>query len=298
MSEPTQVDKQLVRRSFDKAAPTYDAHAVLQREIGQRMLERLGYIKYQPLRILDVGAGTGQGTRGLRAQYPQAQVLALDLAEAMLKIACPQPSLWQKLRHHAALAVPVCGDMDALPFKAASMDMIWSSLALQWSNDLTHNFAEFHRVLSPGGLLMFSTFGPDTLKELRAAFSTVDGYQHVNKFIDMHDIGDWLMQAGFAAPVMDMEFITLTYADVRAMMHELKAIGAHNVTAGRNPGLTGRAQWRRLEAAMELFRQHGRLPLTWEVIYGHAWRNTTQPRHTDTVQPITWHRHDMASNER
>ncbi len=285
----TDVDKRLVRRSFDRAAHSYEAHAALQREVGGRMLERLDYIRHQPLRILDAGAGTGEGVRGLRARYPQAQIVALDLAEAMLKLACPQPSLWQKLRRVGGLPVPVCGDIDALPFKSGSMDMVWSSLALQWCNDLPHSFAEFRRVLAPGGLLMFATFGPDTLKELRAAFTEVDGYQHVNRFVDMHDIGDWLMQGGFSAPVMDMEFITLTYADMHTMLHELKAIGAHNVTAGRNPGLTGRARWHALELALERFRKEGRLPLTWEVVYGHAWRSQEAAHNAAAMKPVTWH---------
>jgi malonyl-CoA O-methyltransferase len=266
------VDKRLVRVAFDRAAPTYDAHAVLQREIADRMLERLDYIKHQPKVLLDAGAGTGYGTQHLRSRYPEAAVVALDLAESMLKIACPPPSLWQKLRRGAPLHA-VCGDIDHLPLKTSSVDMVWSSLALQWCNDLNVSFAELYRVLAPGGLLMFATFGPDTLKELRAAFAEVDGYTHVNQFVDMHDIGDVLVSAGFNTPVMDMEYITLTYADLKTMLHELKAIGAHNVTAGRNQGLTGRTRWQQLEAAFERRRKDGRLPATYEVIYGHAWVN-------------------------
>lgn len=266
------LDKRLVRAAFDHAAPSYDAHAVLQREITDRMLARLDYIKHAPTLLLDAGAGTGYGSAQLRARYPDAHLLALDLAESMLQIARPKPSLWQRLSRAAPFDA-VCADIDRLPLKTSSVDMVWSSLALQWCNDLNVSFGEFYRVLAPGGLLMFATFGPDTLKELRQAFASVDGYSHVNRFVDMHDIGDVLVSAGFATPVMDMEYITLTYDDIKPLMQELKAIGAHNVTAGRNQGLMGRTRWQALEAAYEKFRQEGRLPATYEVIYGHAWVN-------------------------
>ncbi len=266
------VDKNLVRKAFDKAATTYDANAVLQREIADRMLERLDYIKHQPRTLLDAGTGTGYGAQHLRMRYPDTRIIALDLAVSMLKIARPQVGLWQKLRGSVPFHA-VCGDIDALPLKTSSVDMVWSSLALQWCNDLNVSFAELYRVLAPGGLLMFATFGPDTLKELRAAFAEVDGYTHVNEFVDMHDIGDVLVSAGFNTPVMDMEYITLTYADLKTMLRELKGIGAHNVTSGRSKGLMGRARWTALEAAFERRRKDGRLPATYEVIYGHAWIN-------------------------
>jgi malonyl-CoA O-methyltransferase len=266
------LDKRLVRAAFDHAAPSYDAHAVLQREITDRMLARLDYIKHAPTLLLDAGAGTGYGSAQLRTRYSDAHLLALDLAESMLQIARPKPSLWQRLSRAAPFDA-VCADIDRLPLKTSSVDMVWSSLALQWCNDLNVSFGEFYRVLAPGGLLMFATFGPDTLKELRQAFASVDGYSHVNRFVDMHDIGDVLVSAGFATPVMDMEYITLTYDDLKPLMQELKAIGAHNVTAGRNQGLMGRTRWQALEAAYEQFRQEGRLPATYEVIYGHAWVN-------------------------
>lgn len=269
---PYDLDKNQVRAAFDRAAASYDAHAVLQREICERMLERLDYVKHMPKTLLDAGAGTGYGAAKLRTRYPEAHLIALDLAVAMLKIARPRPSLWQRISRAAPFDA-VCGDIDRLPLKTSSVDMVWSNLALQWCNDLNVSFAEIHRVLAPGGLLMFSTFGPDTLKELRQAFSAVDGYSHVNRFVDMHDIGDTLVHAGFSTPVMDMEYITLTYNDLKTLMQELKAIGAHNVTAGRNHGLMGRARWQALETAYGKFRKAGRLPATYEVVYGHAWVN-------------------------
>jgi malonyl-CoA O-methyltransferase len=150
--------------------------------------------------------------------------------------------------------------------------MVWSSLAFQWAADLPRVFGECLRVLQPGGLLSFTTFGPDTLRELRHAFAGTDGGVHVNRFVDMHDIGDQLVYAGFADPVMDMEYFTLTYADVESLMRDLKAIGAHNVAAGRKRGLTGRHALEELRRHYEAFRQDGRLPATFEVVYGHAWK--------------------------
>ena len=152
--------------------------------------------------------------------------------------------------------------------------MMWSNLAVQWCNDLPATFVELHRVIKTDGLLMFSTFGPDTLKELRIAFDGVDGYNHVNRFADMHDVGDMLVAAGFTDPVMEMEKLTLTYDDVKAVMQDLRSIGAHNATAGRAPGMLGKAKWMRIVRNYETLRRDGKLPATFEIIYGHAWKPT------------------------
>jgi malonyl-CoA O-methyltransferase len=166
----------------------------------------------------------------------------------------------------------VCGDMEHLPFAAGAAGMIWSNLALQWVNDPRRVFAEMHRVLAPGGLLMFSSFGPDTLKELRSAWQGVDGHTHVLRFIDMHDLGDMLVAAGYADPVMDMEHVTLTYADARSLMRDLKAMGAHNMTLGRRHVLGGRSLLARVAQNYEGLRRDGKLPATFEIVYGHAWK--------------------------
>lgn len=272
MSLPPQFDKRLVRRSFERAAQTYDEAAVLQHEVCRRMDERLDLIKLNPAVILDAGCGTGNALPALRARYPQARVVALDLALTMLQQARSRTSTsWLKSLFKQPPA-GVCADIEQLPLASGSVDLVWSNLALQWMNDPEKAFAEFHRVLAPGGLLMFSTFGPDTLKELRTAYTGVDQHTHVSRFIDLHDIGDLLVQRGFGDPVMDMEPFTLTYADVRALMHDLKAIGAHNVTQNRPPGLTGRARLEAVTAAYEPLRQGGKLPATFEVVYGHAWK--------------------------
>lgn len=266
-----EIDKRQVRRAFSRAARGYDAAAVLQREVCVRMLDKLDCIKLQPARVLDVGSGTGWGTRQLGERYPKAGITALDIAIGMLQAARGTSSWWQKLfagRRENYL----CADVEALPIASGSVDMVWSNLALQWCNDLPATFVELQRVIKVDGLLMFSSFGVDTLRELRTAFHGVDGYNHLSRFADMHDIGDMLVAAGFADPVMEMERITLTYEDVRAVMQDLKSIGAHNATAGRAPGMMGKAAWQRVMENYEKLRRDGKLPATFEIIYGHAWK--------------------------
>jgi len=285
MSDPLAVDKRLLRRSFERAAAGYDAAAVLQNEVCRRMLARLDYIKLDPATILDAGSGTGNAVNGLLARYARARVIALDLALAMARRAGARRPWWRAL---LGLGGPrlaaVCGDLEQLPLAPACAGMIWSNLAFQWSNEPQRMFAEMHRVLAPGGLLLFSTFGPDTLKELRAAFGSVDRHTHVHRFTDMHDVGDLLVACGFADPVMDMEIITLTYADVRELMRDLKAIGAHNVTRGRPATLAGKSLLAKVARNYEPARREGRLPATFEVIYGHAWKPA--PRTSPTGHPV------------
>jgi malonyl-CoA O-methyltransferase len=293
MSDALAVDKRRVRRAFERAAASYDAAAVLQNEVCRRMLARLEYIRADPVTILDAGSGTGNAVAGLLARYPGARVIALDLALAMASRARARrarPALstvegWRALlgRGGKRLAA-VCGDIEHLPLAPASAGMIWSNLTLQWSNEPQRAFAEMHRVLAPGGLLMFSTFGPDTLKELRAAFRSVDRHTHVHRFIDMHDLGDALVACGFADPVMDMEMLTLTYADLRELMRDLKAIGAHNATLGRPATLSGKSLLAKAAQNYEAARRDGRLPATFEVIYGHAWK--PQPRLGPSGRPV------------
>lgn len=272
------LDKRMVRRSFEQAAASYDQSAVLQREICDRMLSRLEYIKYVPARIIDAGSGTGYGTRKLIERYPAAEVIPMDIALTMHDRArhalieqLPGWQRWLPFKRHQPKDY-ICADIEQLPLCEASVGMIWSNLAIQWCNDLKQTFTEAYRVLEDGGLLMFSTFGPDTLKELRQVFESVDSFNHVNRFIDMHDVGDMLVGSGFSLPVMDMEYITLTYEDVKSVMQDLKAIGARNATLGRRRGLMGKATWQQVIDQYEILRKDGRLPATYEVVYGHAWK--------------------------
>jgi len=258
------IDKQQARRAFSRAADHYDEVAALQREIGQRMIERLEAVRIQPELILDLGAGTGIASAELGRRYRKARVLALDFAFPMLLHARRRGAFLRKPRC-------LCADLEQLPLADGCVDLIYSNAAIQWSNDLGQAFREFLRVLKPGGLLMFSTFGPDTLKELRLAWSTADGFSHVSRFPDMHDVGDALLRARFADPVMDVDRMTLTYQDVDGLMRDLKVLGAHNVTQGRLRGLTGKGRMQAMRAAYESFRSEGLLPASYEVVYGHAW---------------------------
>jgi len=274
--------KRAIRRSFQRAADHYDEAAFLQHEVARRLDDHLDGVKIAPQRILDAGCGTGFGTSLLRARYPRADVVGLDLADAMLHQAAARQrgSVWEKLRArlmpNVPNFVPVCGDIERLPLARDSFDMTWSSLALQWVGDLQASFKEIRRVLKPGGLFIFASFGPDTLQELRAASSGVDGHHHVNRFIDMHDVGDALVHAGFSNPVMEMEQIRLTYDDLPALLRDLKAIGAHTVLEGRREGLMGKSAWQQLRRNYEKYRQDDRLPATYEVVYGHAWSERAQ----------------------
>ncbi|MGO9930592.1 MAG: malonyl-ACP O-methyltransferase BioC [Steroidobacteraceae bacterium] len=265
-----------VRRSFDRAAATYDGAAVLHAEIRQNLLQRLELTALKPRAVVDAGAGTGHGSRALTRRYPRALIIALDSSRGMLRTAARQQP-W--LRPFARL----CADAEHLPLKDCSIDLIVSNLMLQWC-DPDAVFAEFRRVLAPQGLLSFSAFGPDTLRELRAAWAQVDSRSHVHQFIDMHDLGDALLRSGFAAPVLDVERITLQYRNVRAVAADLKATGAHNAAHGRAKGLTTARKFDAMQAAYEKYRRGGRLPATYEVVFAHAWAPAAPARRSNPRQ--------------
>jgi malonyl-CoA O-methyltransferase len=198
-------------------------------------------------------------------RFPRARVLALDFALPMLEKA-RRRGRW--LRRPRCL----CADLDHLPLADLSVDLVFANAALQWSVQPQAAFADIARILRPGGLVMFSSFGPDTLRELRAAWSEVDGHAHVHGFIDMHDYGDMMLHAGLADPVMDVERMTLTYREPMQLMREIKLIGAGNASLERGRGLLGKRRLAQLCAAYEKFRDaEGRLPLSYEVVHGHAW---------------------------
>ncbi len=266
------IDKARVRASFNRAANSYDAAAVLQKLVREEMFDRLDLIKTSPKKVLDLGCGTGLGSIGLQKRFKSAQVFSLDLAFAMLEKTYAQQPLLKKTFGGKKL---VCADIENLPVADEQIDLVWSNLALQWCNDLDKSFANIRTALKPNSLFIFSTFGPDTLKELRTASN--NGQTHVSRFIDMHDIGDALTRNGFNAPVLDVERYTLTYDDVRSVMTDLKSIGANNATQGRGRGLAGKGFLKNLAEQYEQFRMaDGRLPATFEVVYGHAWTPETK----------------------
>jgi len=267
MDAKYRLDKAKVRKNFEQVASTYDVSAVLQKEVASRLLERLDYIRLKPKAVLDLGCGTGVITADILKRYPKAHIIALDLALNMLKQTQQNSKGWFSKKPSC-----LCSDAEKLPLSDNSLDLLVSNLMLQWSNDVQLVFNGFQRVMAPNGLLMFTTFGPDTLKEMRESWATVDNIPHTSQFIDMHDIGDALLKAGFSDPVMDMEVITMTYDSVRDVMRDIKNIGASNATQGRSKGLMGKQRLKAFETAYKRFQQvDGYFPVTWEVLYGHAW---------------------------
>jgi malonyl-CoA O-methyltransferase len=256
----------LVKNNFNSHALDYDDCAILQQAVGERLIERLDLIKKIPETVLDLGCGTGAQQKSLKRKYDKATIFAMDMAPGMVKKASAK-----KTRFFNRLW-PVCGKAEQTPLKNESLNMVFSNLMLQWCNDLDVVMGEMSRVLRPEGLLIFSSFGPDTLKELRDSWAKVDDYIHVNAFIDMHDMGDAMVRAGFSNPVMEAETITLTYDDIFGLMKDLKMIGAQNTNQGRKRGLTSKGDLEGLVRAYEAYRHEGRLPATYEVVYGHAWR--------------------------
>ena len=274
------LEKRGLKRAFDSAADGYDHCAILQQAVMQNMLARLDLIRLQAKTILELGSGTGGASRVLAGNYTGSQVIQLDLSTGMLRKSRMCSRKFFSRQHY------LCADAESLPLRNDCMDLAFSCLMLQWCNDLDAVLTEVTRVLRPGGLFIFATLGPDTLRELRLSWAGVDNTIHVNAFIDMHDVGDALVRAGLAAPVLDVERITMTYDDVFKLMRDLKRLGAQNVNMGRRRTLTGRNRVREMQSAYEQFRQDGRLPATYEVVYGHAWMPERGEPGTDTGREI------------
>jgi malonyl-CoA O-methyltransferase len=278
-----EIDKKLTRSHFGKSAATTGSASFLAREVSRRMAERLEYIRVDPQRVLDLGCGTGHDLPMLARHYPKASIAGIDFATPLLRHAQAPRNFLQKLLGTHVGSQLVCADAEALPLPRASMQMVWSNLMLNWFHEPMPALREMHRVLDVGGMLMFSTLGPDTLRELRNALPTNNG-ERVHRFIDMHDLGDCLLNAGFAEPVMDMEVITLTYADLDSLLRELQQAGATNTSHARPRGLTGKGSWQRARESYERLRKDGRLPATFEIVYGHAWK--TAPKKLDDGRAI------------
>lgn len=265
MSKQFCIDRRRTRKNFEQSAQSYDAAAILQQEVARRLIERLDYIKVQPELAVDLGCGTGQITAALLKHYPKSQIVALDLAVNMLKQTRKKGSWLRK-------PMTVCADVHQLPLKPQSVDLLMSNLMLQWCDDLPKVFTEMARSMRSGGLVLFTTFGPDTLKELRHSWNQVDDSPHSIIYPDMHDIGDELMKAGFSQPVMDMEMITMTYHKVEQLMRDLKQIGASNTDTKRRKSLTSKGRMKAFIQAYQQFQQaDGLYPASYEVVYGHAW---------------------------
>lgn len=282
MNPPPPIDTRAARRAFARAAATVATGDFLAREAESRMAERLDYLKFSPRRILDLGCGRGAGMELLGSRYPSADIIGIDSCLPLLEGTSGDAGIIAQLKQWigrssgARMRTRCCADMEQLPLAASGASMIWSNLALAWVRDPARAFAEFARVLEPGGLLMFSSYGPDTLRELREAFGGIDSYSHTMRFVDMHDLGDMMAASGFATPVVDMQVLTLTYTDLDGLTRDLRATGETHVATDRRRGLLTPGAWTRLRDAYEAKRHDGRLPATIELIFGHAWKG--EPR--------------------
>ena len=279
-----------IGRAFDRASRGYDGAAVLQTDVRDILLQRLELARLEPAAILDAGASTGHASIALKRRYPKARVIALDIAADMLREAGRRQRFRRRFDR-------VCADAARLPFADRSVDLVFCSLMLQWC-DPDVVLQEFRRVLKPGGLLTLSSYGPDTLRELRTAWAAVDDDPHVNLFIDMHDLGDAVVRAGFAAPVLDVERYTLHYQDVPALIRDLRAVGANTLLPNTRDsdnsgarGLTGRGKFAAMQRAYERFRREARLPASYEVVFANAWTpaNSDAPRGAARGTPAETH---------
>jgi malonyl-CoA O-methyltransferase len=278
------LERGAVARAFGAAAPRYDRYAALADAVRGELLARLSLLAFEPHTVLDLGAGTGHGARALRERWRAARIVALDLAPGMLRAARRQSS-WRRRFDR------VCADGARLPLRDGSVDLVFSNLMLPWAVDVDAQLKEIRRVLAPQGYASFSTLGPGTLAELSAAWREVDAGVHVHPFFDLHELGDALVRAGFADPVMDVDRYTLTYADFPALLEELRGTGSRNALQARARGLAGRRRRRALEQAYDRFRTaDGRLPVSCEVLYGQAWCPGSTPpvraRRGEVVVPI------------
>lgn len=270
----SQLDKSVIAGNFNHAAPHYEQYAVLQKIVGERLLERLDLVKIFPQLVIDLGSGAGTTARVLAKRFKSASVLQIDLSLGMLLQSHRKSRRFFSRQHY------LCADAEFLPLKNDLSELLFSSLTFQWCNDLDRVFTEIQKVLMPGGMLLFATLGPDTLKELRQSWQAADDNTHVNIFFDMHDIGDALVRAGMTGVVMDTENITLTYPDCYALMRDLKNVGALNANSDRRRGLTGKKKMQEMVSAYEKFRNNNVLPATYEIVYGHAWASAD--KHSNT----------------
>lgn len=270
-----------IGQAFNTNACYYETEADVQLEIGRRLFARLDYLNIAPRRILDLGSGPGTFLAPLQQRYPAAQIVALDVAHAMLTMAKG------KQTHRDSWSL-LNADMHQMPFAAGQFDLIFSNQALHWSHSLPKVLKEWQRVLSPGGCLLFSTLGPDTFQELQQAFQTVDQYAHVNKFYDMHHVGDCLLSSVFEDPVVDMEMLVAHFSSLASMLQSLKAQGVKNIHENRPSGLTGKDSWRKFEQNMALtLTPNQKYPLTYEVVYGHAWKSQNLGHHQNNETTIS-----------
>ncbi len=262
-----------ISKTFNRRATEYEAAAKVQLEIGHRLFERLSYLKINPQRILDLGCGPGIFSRLLAERYPKAHIVGLDIAPRMLREAKKKRGWWRKWSLLGA-------DMEQMPFADASFDLVFANQAIHWGKSLAILFNEVQRVMTVNACFMFTTLGPDTFKELKTSWATVNHYAHINHFPDMHDVGDALLQQQFVEPVMDMELLTVHYPSLPGLLDALKKQGVRNINKERNPGLTGKQSWQQFrQNYRQWLTEEHKYPLTYEVVYGHAWKGQIKQHH-------------------
>lgn len=277
-----------IKKNFEKAAKSYNQYAVLQHEVGRRLIDRLELIKVNPANILDLGSGTGHTSNKLIEKFPNANFFLNDLAFNMLNISKHELSK-ENIFH-------INSDMEVLPISDNSMDLIFANLSFQWSFNLEKTIKECYRILKPNGLLIFTTLGIDTLWELRSSWHKVnESFHHTNQFLDMHNLGDGLMKSRFASPILETKNITLTYSKLIDVMQDLKKIGANTIINSENQkkSLLGKTEFRNLEAEYSKLKSNNKFPATYEIIYAHAWKlsdkdkpKAKHPEVSETLIPV------------
>ena len=275
------IEKSIVKRQFNSAAETYETFDFLQQEVSNRLFDRLLDILVLPRLIIDLGSGTGRAGELLEKSFKKSEVINLDIAEEMLILARDKKKhrIFQRQKF-------LCGDIEAIPLKPNIADLVYSNLAVQWCPNLRLAFSAVKDVLKPGALFMFSTLGPDTLRELRDVFSTYSDMPHVNTFLDMHDVGDILSSSGFSDPVIESEEITVNYDSAAGLLRDLKGIGASNADSERRKSLTGPSRMRKILKEYEKYRYNGKIPATYEVILGHAWAVKSVGKNEHTLRRL------------
>jgi malonyl-CoA O-methyltransferase len=259
-----------VRRRFDRASAFFDEADFVHRASFDGLIERLSPVKINPSRILDLGAATGHGSRKLAKTFRKSRVVSFDLSGKMLRIARKKKPLLSR-------QTELQGDAMQIPLQTGSIDLVFANLLLPWLSDLPACLIEIARILRKGGVFAFATLGPDSLAELRNAWSGDDEYDHVNHFPDMHDVGDALMRAGLRDPVLDIDHLAVTYQDSDSLYRDLTATGARNSLGNRRKTLTGKNRFHGMEKALAAGQKDGHLPLNLELVYGHAWGGGPQP---------------------
>ena len=265
------INKEYKRKSFNRAAKTYDSCSTLQDTISGNLIDRRKNIKLYPLDILDLGCGTGTNGLNLRKKYKKSRIINYDFSENMLKEACIKQKLFILDKINPSPYSYICADIEAIPLEENSLDLVWSSSTLQWCNELDLVFNQVKKILKPGGLFIFSTFGPNTLNELREITENLFNEKKTSTFIDMHNLGNLLMDSGFSDSILDTENFTVTYNEVERLFKDIKSIGATNGNISKNRGLSGRSFTKKIIQKYENYRTNNLLPASYEVIYGHAW---------------------------